>query len=180
MSTWKKLSAINVSNHIEKKGQLSYLSWVWAWGTLMEHYPDSTYEFSPPMWLENKTVEVQVTVTVEGVARTMWLPVMDNRNKSIVDPTTRDISDARMRALVKAISMHGLGSYIYGGEDLPEAEAMAIVTVDQAAFIKSLLEATSSDVEKFCAHFQCSTVDQMKAQWYDRAVAVLEAKLAKK
>lgn len=47
MSTWKKLSAINVSNHIEKKGQLSYLSWVWAWGTLMEHYPDSTYEFSP-------------------------------------------------------------------------------------------------------------------------------------
>ena len=94
---------------MEKKGNLSYLSWAWAWQTLNEHYPDSSYAFCPPTFLENETCEVNVSVTVEGKTHSMWLPVMDNRNKSIVNPTTRDISDARIRCLVKAIAMHGLG-----------------------------------------------------------------------
>lgn len=122
MSTWEKLSKIDCSQHVEQKGGLSYLSWAWAWGTLMENYPDSSYEFTPPIYLDNRTVEVQVTVIVNGVARTMWLPVMDYKNKSLVDPTTRDISDARMRCLVKCIAMFGLGHYIYAGEDLPQIE----------------------------------------------------------
>ena len=77
-SVWKTLSAIDVSKHVEKKGNLSYLSWAWAWSTLMDHYPDSSYTFTDPVTLLNGTVEVQVTVTVKGVSHTMWLPVMDN------------------------------------------------------------------------------------------------------
>ena len=128
MSVWKTLSAIDCSKHVEKKGNLSYLSWAWAWQTLMEHYPDSTYTFSDPMTLCGDTVEVSVSVTVKGATHTMWLPVMDNRNKAIVLPTARDISDARMRCLVKAIAMHGLGIYLYAGEDLPAAVQDAVVS----------------------------------------------------
>ena len=118
---WKKLSAIDCSKHVEKKGNLSYLSWTWAWSVLMEHYPSSSYIFHNETQLENGSIMVSCTVTVEGQSHTMWLPVMDNRNNSITNPDTRKISDARMRCLVKAIAMHGLGIYIYAGEDLPEA-----------------------------------------------------------
>jgi len=128
---WKKLSVIDCSKHVEKKGQLSYLSWTWAWSVLMEHYPSSSYVFHPETSLDNGSVMVSCTVTVEGQSHTMWLPVMDNRNNSITNPDTRKISDARMRCLVKAIAMHGLGIYIYAGEDLPEAPAPKALTDDE-------------------------------------------------
>ena len=176
MSVWKTLSAIDCSKHVEKKGNLSYLSWAWAWQTLMEHYPDSSYTYCPPSFLENGTCEVNVSVTVKDKTHSMWLPVMDNRSKSIVNPTTRDISDARMRTLVKCISMHGLGIYLYAGEDLPEAVQDAVVTSEQAAQLKSLLEITESDVEKFCQVFKCSTVDQMRAVHFDNALGLLKQK----
>ncbi len=180
MSVWKTLSAIDCSKHVEKKGNLSYLSWAWAWQTLMEHYPDSSYEYYPIEAYgdcpENATAEVSVSVTVKGVTHMMWLPVMDHRNKAIVFPTSRDISDARMRCLVKCIAMHGLGIYLYAGEDLPAAVQDAVVTSEQAAQIKSLLEITESDVEKFCQVFKCSTVDQMRAVQFDQALSALKRK----
>ena len=176
MSTWKTLSAIDVSKNIEKKGNLSYLSWAWAWSTLMEHYPDSSYTYCPPSFLENGTCEVNVSVTVKDKTHSMFLPVMDNRNKSIANPSTRDISDARMRCLVKAIAMHGLGIYIYAGEDLPSAVQDAVIDSKQAAQLKSLLEITESDVEKFCQVFKCSTVDQMRAVQFDQALSALKRK----
>ena len=120
MSIWKTLSAVDVSDHIEKKGNLSYLSWAWAWGVLMEKYPESEYEFAEPIYYSDGTCEVWVSVTISEKTRKMWLPVMDYRNKSIPNPTSRDISDARMRCLVKCLAMFGLGHYIYAGEDLPE------------------------------------------------------------
>jgi len=106
----------------------------------------------------------------------MWLPVMDNRNKAIVLPTARDISDARMRCLVKAIAMHGLGIYLYAGEDLPAAVQDAVVTSEQAAKLKSMLEITESDVERFCKAYKCSTVDQMRAVHFDNALGLLQRK----
>ena len=175
-NVWKTLSAIDCSKNVEKKGNLSYLSWAWAWQTLMEHYPDSTYAFCPPIFLDNETCEVHVSVTVEGKTHSMFLPVMDNRNKSIANPSTRDISDARMRCLVKAIAMHGLGIYIYAGEDLPSAVQDAPIDSNQSAQLKALLEITESDVEKFCQVFQCSTVDQLRAVNFDRAIAMLNKK----
>ena len=176
MNVWKTLSAIDCSKHVEKKGNLSYLSWAWAWQTLMEHYPEATYEYFDPTFLENGTVEVSVAVTVEGITHTMWLPVMDNRNKSIVNPTSRDISDARMRTLVKCISMHGLGIYLYAGEDLPSSVKDAPIDSAQAAQLKSLLEITESDVKKFCQVFKCNTVEDLPAMRFDQALGMLQKK----
>jgi len=130
MSTWAKLSQVDVSGHIEKKGSLSYLSWAFAWGALMEHCPDSVYQFQDNEIHADGSVTVHCTLTVEGVTREMWLPVMDNRNKSIMGPTSRDISDAKMRCLVKAIAMFGLGHFVFSGEDLPK-QALPEYTVEQ-------------------------------------------------
>ena len=178
-NTWKTLSAIDVSKNIEKKGNLSYLSWAWAWSTLMEHYPDSSYTYCPPSFLENGTCEVNVSVTVEEKTHSMWLPCMDNRNKSLVNPSSRDISDARMRCLVKAIAMHGLGAYIYAGEDLPQAAQNAVLSDEQAAEIKSLLQEHKVDVKEFLKYFKADSVDEMLASHFSRAVNALKAKAQK-
>lgn len=122
MSVWKTLSSINVNDKKEEKMGLSYLSWAWAWGALKKECPDATYEILEDIIYPDSTVEVRVSVTVGEQTHMMWLPVMDNRNKSISGPTSKDISDARMRCLVKAIAMHGLGHYIYAGEDIPQSD----------------------------------------------------------
>jgi len=126
---WDTLSSIDVSKHIEKKGNLSYLSWAWAWGTLMEHYPEANYSFAvntsergtplDAMIYPDGTASVHCTVSIGEVSHEMWLPVMDNRNNAVKDPDARKISDTKMRCLVKCIAMFGLGHYIYAGEDLP-------------------------------------------------------------
>lgn len=174
---WRTLSSIDCSEHIEKKGNLSYLSWAWAWQKLKENFPDSNYAFKEPTFYENGTCDVEVGVTVMGRTHAMWLPVMDNRNKAIPNPTARDISDARMRCLVKAIAMHGLGIYIYAGEDLPEATKTEVLSDDQAAEIKGLLEESGVDVKQFLGYFKADSVDSMLAAHHSRAVAALKAKI---
>jgi hypothetical protein len=131
------------------------------------------------MTLCGETVEVSVSVSVKGITHTMWLPVMDNRNKSIVNPTSRDISDARMRCLVKCIAMFGLGIYLYAGEDLPQAVQNAVVSGDQAKEIKGLIEEHGVDVKVFLKHFKATSVDEMLAVHYSKAVAALNAKAKK-
>jgi len=119
MSVWKTLSAIDVNQHTERKGQFTYLSWTWGWATLMEHYPESTYEFLPNEIHNDESVTVHCKVTVEGISHTMWLAVMDNKNRAIKNPSATDIANNKMRCLVKALAMFGLGHYIYAGESLP-------------------------------------------------------------
>ena len=121
-SIWSVLSKVDCSDHIETKMNLSYLSWAWAWGILMENYPIAEYAFAENQYARDESVMVECTVTIEGHSRTMWLPVMDNRNNSILNPSTRQISDAKMRCLVKCLAMFGLGHYIYAGEDLPNEQ----------------------------------------------------------
>ena len=176
-SVWATLSAIDCSSKVEHKGKLTYLSWAWAWQTLMENYPDATYDYIEPACLSNGTVEVNVSVTVKGITHTMWLPVMDNRNKSIANPTTRDVSDARMRCLVKCIAMFGLGIYIYAGEDLPEATKTEIINVTQAAELKVLLELTGADTKKFLQHYRANSVDEILAINFSNALAALQSKV---
>lgn len=124
---WDLLSKINVNDKTETKGSgkfaLTYLSWAWAWGVLMEHFPESAYEIHQDKILPDDSVMVSVTLTIkdddEQFSRFMWLPVMDHLNRSIKNPTATDINKATMRCLAKAIAMCGLGHYIYAGEDLP-------------------------------------------------------------
>ena len=125
---WKTLSTIDVSKHVEKKNGLSYLSWAWAWGVLMEHFPHAEYSFSSPELHQDGTVTVHCDVMIGNCHRTMWLPVMDYKNAAIKNPDARKISDTKMRTLVKCLAMFGLGHYIYAGEDInPSTEPESVV-----------------------------------------------------
>lgn len=124
-----KLNAINVNGHTEQKNGLTYLSWVWAWGEVKKVFPDATYTIyeNAQGWnyhTDGKTCWVKTGVTVNGIEHIEYLPVMDYKNKSIpADKVTSfDVNKAIQRGLTKACARHGLGLYIYAGEDLPEGE----------------------------------------------------------
>lgn len=138
-----ELAAVNVNDRVEKKGNLSYLSWAWAVEQLLRKDPAASWSYgSPIMW--GDTVMVVCTVTAFGIARTMQLPVMDHRNKAIPSPDAFAVNTAMQRCLVKAIALHGLGLYIYAGEDLPPSEdgnkGEAALTTAQEAALQSLRE----------------------------------------
>lgn len=124
-----KLNSINVNDKTEKKGNLTYLSWAWAWGEIKKLFPDSTYTVyeNANGWnyhTDGRTAWVKTGVTVNGIEHIEYLPVMDMRNNSIPyeKVTSFDVNKAIQRSLTKACARHGLGLYIYAGEDLPEGE----------------------------------------------------------
>ena len=124
------LYAVNVNGHTEKKNGLTYLSWAWAWGEIKKKHPDATYTVyeNAEGWnyhTDGRTCWVKTGVTVNGIEHIEYLPVMDYKNKSIPteNVTSFDVNKAIQRSLTKACARHGLGLYIYAGEDLPEEEA---------------------------------------------------------
>ena len=130
---FEQLNSIDVGKHIEKKNGLSYLSWAWAWAEVKTMYPDATYtvyENTLPngyvvnYFTDGNTAYVKTGVTVNGIEHIEYLPVMDYRNKSIKldQMTSFDVNTAIQRSLTKAVARHGLGLYIYAGEDLPQNE----------------------------------------------------------
>ena len=127
---WETLSKIDVSEHTEKKMNLTYLSWAWAWGVLMEHYPEAIYSFYedenhvPFVSMPDGTCEVRCKVFIGELVREMWLPIMNHKNQPVINPNSFQVNTAKMRCLTKCLGMWGLGHYIYSGEDLPQgAEA---------------------------------------------------------
>lgn len=127
---FQTLNDINVNGKTEQKNGLTYLSWAWAWGEVKKLYPDATYTIyeNSNGWCyhtDGNTCWVKTGVTVNGIEHIEYLPVMDFRNQSIkADKVTSfDVNKAIQRSLTKAVARHGLGLYIYAGEDLPEAEA---------------------------------------------------------
>ncbi|MFD1990059.1 DUF1071 domain-containing protein [Paenibacillus nicotianae] len=129
---FNELSKINVNDHVEKKGKFSYLSWAWAVDVLRKKHPTATWEVirfeGMPFMQTPLGYFVEVAVTVEGITLSQIHPVLDNQNKPIEKPNTFQINTSIQRCLVKAIALHGLGLYIYSGEDLPpdpEAEKAA-------------------------------------------------------
>ena len=137
-SVFEELSAVDVSSHVKSKGKLTYLSWAWAWGEVAKRYPDANYEIYrnpdtnlPYDFVEGTGYMCYTTVTIEGKSLQMWLPVIDFRNKSILSKaTTFDINKTIMRCLTKNVAMHGLGHYIYAGEDLPEPTGVTANNLD--------------------------------------------------
>ena len=133
-----ELNAINVNDKTEKKNGLTYLSWAWAWGEVKKLHPDSVYTIyeNANGWnyhTDGKTCWVKTGCTVNGIEHIEYLPVMDVRNKSIeLDKVTSfDVNKAIQRSLTKALARHGLGLYIYAGEDLPEEENDAQYTCER-------------------------------------------------
>ena len=118
MNNFEKLAKIDVSKYVEKKQNLSYLSWAWAVDQLMRHDPEANWQFNTPQ-MYGETMMVSCTVTAFGKPITMHLPVMDHRNQAIKQPDAFQVNKNMMRCLVKAIACHGLGLYIYAGEDVP-------------------------------------------------------------
>jgi hypothetical protein len=121
------LSAINVSEHIERKGNFSYISWPYAVSQLRLADPTATWDVRRfdglPYLACEAGVFVEVAVTVQGITLSQIHPVLDARNRPLTTPTSFDINTSIQRALVKAIALHGLGLYIYAGEDLPQAQS---------------------------------------------------------
>ncbi len=122
-----KLNAINVSEHIEHKGQFSYLSWPFAVAQLRLAEPTASWEVRRFDGLPYQPTElgyfVEVAVTVQGLTLSQVHPVLDSHNNPIAAPTAFDINTSIQRCLVKAIALHGLGLYIYAGEDIPNSDA---------------------------------------------------------
>lgn len=135
MSAFGTLSAINVNGHTEEKNGLTYLSWAWAWTEVKKAYPDATYAIyeNAQGWnyhTDGRTAWVKTGVTIDGIEHIEYLPVMDYSNRSIPleKVTSFDVNKAIQRSLTKAAARHGLGLYIYAGEDLPEGPAQDNVT----------------------------------------------------
>jgi len=192
-SVWATLSQVDVSDRIEKKQNLSFLSWAWAWGTLMEHYPQAEYTFQEPESATDGSLMVFCTVTIDSLSRQMWLPVMDYKNKAIPNPNAFQLNTAKMRCLVKCLAMFGLGHYIYAGEDLPNAEAdrqaeadkkaaeelaesLKPLTVEQLSRINGLIEETEADVESFHKYFKVAEIAELTTAQAEVAILKLETK----
>jgi hypothetical protein len=147
MSKYSELRMIDVSSKIEKKNNLSYLSWAWAVDTLLQHDPMATWTYGQPV-LFGESVMVFCTVNAFGKSMTSQLPVMDFRNKAIPNPDAFAVNTAMQRCLAKAIALHGLGLYIYAGEDLPQEEVQPI---DVSSLIADI--ANSADMEQLKVAF---------------------------
>lgn len=126
-STFAVLNKIDCNEHTEKKNGLTYLSWAWAWQIIKSNFPDAFYtiyenEHGIPYFTDGKTCWVKTGVTIQGLEHIEYLPIMNFSNKSIPleQVTSTDMNKAIQRSLTKACARHGLGLYIYAGEDIPE------------------------------------------------------------
>jgi len=201
-NSFVRLAAINVNDHVERKRGLAYLSWAWAVDTLLRADPTATWEYrdcngAPYLSLPDGTALVFCTVTAFGQARTMQLPVMDHRNRAIANPDAFAVNTAMQRALAKGIALHGIGLYLYGGEDLPAttgedeppkltdpqpnvsplpAATGDLITPAQLKFVQRLIAETGADTEQLIAYFGFDSLTTIPKAAVNRVIKALEAK----
>lgn len=177
---FKNLNSIDVNDKTDKKGNLTYLSWAWAWAEVKKKYPNATYDIErfgenkqPYLLDQNLGYMVFTKVTIEDLVHEMWLPVINYRNQAIKvgEATMTDINKTIMRCLTKNLAMHGLGLYIYAGEDLPEDEKSS----DKSAKEKSKQsKEQASNLPKLTAEQIKSTTDAIKKMHGKHAELCLE------
>lgn len=190
------LNSVNVSEHIEKKGQFSYLSWPYAVAQLRLADPSACWEvrrFDALPYLKTETgYFVEIAVTVQGITLSQIHPVLDGKNRPIFEPTAFDINTSIQRALVKAIALHGLGLYIYAGEDLPEGDkpteeptpkapvspmpGASRATPAQIRYIERLIDETGGDLGKVLDYFGVESLQDLTSQTASRCIKSLEQK----
>jgi hypothetical protein len=189
---FQRLSQINVSDHLEKKGDFNYLSWSFAVAQLRLADPSAYWEIRRfdglPFLRTELGYFVDVAVTVQGVTLSQIHPVLDGKNRPIEVPTAFDINTSIQRCLVKAIALHGLGLYVYAGEDLPDGEPkppqppkapVAPITGQRATpaqlrYIRKLIDETGSDLGKVLDFFGVDALEELTSQAASRAITSLE------
>lgn len=199
MDYFNELYSLNVNENVEKKNGLSYLSWSWAVAEILKKYPDMTYEIlrfenNLPYTYDEKTGYMVFTkVTIEGITREMWLPVMDGANKAMLDhkytyqvknyktgelvekevqsATMFDVNKTIMRCLTKNFAMFGLGLYIYSGEDLPEEEQNRKITEEQIKQIQKLV----TNIDDMLVYYKVSSM-KIEDMLYKDAEEVIKRK----
>lgn len=192
-AVWDNLSKVDCSGYIakiERGGGIPYLPWGHAWAILMERYPESSYSFDEPVYLPDGTVEIWCSVTVadggpmgEKLTRKMWLPVMDNRNIAIENPSSRAISDTRMRCMVKCVGLFGLGHYLYTKDDAPRLDRAENVkrpepiTDEQLAEITKLVKDSGADEDAVKRYFKVENLADLKDAQFPLVKGMLEKKL---
>jgi hypothetical protein len=176
-----ELNNINVSDKTEKKNGLTYLSWAWAWGEVKKLHPTANYtiyeretEYGPVNYFtDGTTAWVKTGVVIDGIEHIEELPVMDFKNKSILleNITSFDVNKTIQRSLTKALARHGLGLYIYAGEDLPEEEATKKVEPEQIKKIRGLIPEENMD-----AMLKYYKIEKIEDMLFNDAVALIERK----
>jgi hypothetical protein len=182
-SVFERLSAINVNGHVEKKKDLTYLSWPWAWAEVKRECPDARYVIKETEFDEILGFMCHTEVTIEGETLEMWLPVMDGANKSMLKKpysyktkygdktveaaTSFDVNKTIMRCLVKNLAMFGLGLYIYAGEDLPDTNdtdkpSAKTKPIDE---VEEILLTKDEETELINSLNACTEIGHVKELW---------------
>lgn len=188
-SHFEQLASINVNEHVERRNGLAYLSWTWAVDQLMRLDPEASWSYGEPR-VHADTMMVFCTVRAFGRERTAQLPVMDHKHRAVLNPDAFQINTAMQRALAKAIALHGLGLYLYAGEDLPvgdepkadaandkaeRTEASPTLSPEQIAKVKSLLAETGTSLQRLLAFFRVESLDRILASDFPRVLQTLES-----
>ncbi|MED3269322.1 DUF1071 domain-containing protein [Bacillus thuringiensis] len=177
---FSKLAQIDCSEHVEKKGRFSYLSWAWAVKKLREVDPTATWEvkrFDGVPYLKTDCgYFVEVEVTVQGLPLSQIHPILNNQNKPIAEPNSFDINTSIQRCLVKAIALHGLGLYIYAGEDLPEIQEDPVSSQQVGVIklnIKKLATLRKVDEDTIKGHLSVTEITELTKAQADEVIKTL-------
>lgn len=201
-SIYELLASINVNEHVEKKNGLSYLSWAWAVDQLLRKDPLASWTYlldhekgHRPYITIGDTAMVFCTVKAFGTERTAQLPVMDYKNKAIINPDAFSVNTAMQRALAKAIALHGIGLYIYAGEDLPledddlsaiqsasdkpSKKPTAFADPNDIQSIQSLAEKVGVTAEKIVDAYKVSSLAELSKDQVKATITKLQQKALK-
>lgn len=177
---FSKLAQIDCSEHVEKKGRFSYLSWAWAVKKLREVDPTATWEvkrFDGVPYLKTDCgYFVEVEVIVQGLPLSQIHPILNNQNKPIAEPNSFDINTSIQRCLVKAIALHGLGLYIYAGEDLPEIQEDPVSSQQVGVIklnIKKLATLRKVDEDTIKGHLSVTEITELTKTQADEVIKKL-------
>lgn len=178
LNYFEQLNSINVSEHVEKKAGLNYLSWAWAWTELKKRYPEAKKNVikNEEGWLyhtDGKTCWVEVSVTINNIEEIEYLPIMDYKNQAIplANIKSTNVNTSIQRAITKAIARHGLGLYIYAGEDIPntnsDAEKLGQIADEE---LKATYRKSNEDafIGLKAMIESCASLEELQSVWTDK------------
>lgn len=179
MNYFEELYTVNCNDKTEKKNGLTYLAWAFAWAEIKKRHPDAFYTIyeNSNGWFyhtDGKTCWVKTGVTIKGLEHVEYLPVMDFRNQSIPAEkvTSFDVNKAIQRSLTKACARHGLGLYVYAGEDLPEQPFEGMTETQ-----KKRLEELGANWDKLLPYLNVSSIEEISSDMADKLIKAKEAKM---